>query len=443
MTALPRSLLLLLSLCLVGLLMSCTRSEIEFGDTPENNYTNLTFTDTVSINLSTVIEDSFVTGGATSFLVGSYDDPFLGKVTAKNYFQLKVPNAAPTLEETAQYDSLTLIFRPNDYSYGDTTISQTFTVSELADPIAFTYNSQLYNTSTVAVLPAPLGARSMKIRPVGDDSVMIRLSDAKGLELFQKLKSVSTTTSVQDEFINYFKGLSISTDNNAGAIVGLNGAEGTIVMRVHYHSNVPYPESHYVDFPSLANTYAFNNITTDRSGTGLVAGSSGTTEIPASLTQGHAYLQQGTGLLMKMTFPSLHDLVNSGKIIKLVKAELYVRPSYLSFDLSKYPLPDELTLTQTDASNLVGTSITDSTGANVVHASPVTDALYGENNYYRFNITSYINYLLTTPGTERSGLYIQHASPVSALNVDRLVINTPQLEGQNSKLLLYMIVVNP
>jgi len=440
MTAIPKFLLMLSPLLM---LVSCDRNAIEFGDTPENGYTNLVFTDTISINMSTVIQDSFVTSSATSLLLGSYADPALGTVTAKNYFQLKVPEVAPTIADGAVYDSLTLIIRPNDYYYGDTTIEEQIIVSELADPIAFTYNSQLYNTSTVAVNPVPLGSKSLKVKPVTADSIQVKLADAKGQDLFQRLKAISTTTSNQEEFINYFKGLSLSTGPQQAAVFGLNGAAGSILMRLHYHTSSPYPESHYVDFPSMANSYSFNHIATDRTGTGLVTGASSVTEIPSSLTQGRAYLQQGTGLFLKMTFPALHSLVNSGKLIRLVKAELYVRPTYLSFDNNKYKLPASLTLAQTDASNLVGSSIMDSTGVNPATASPVTDALYGENSYYRFNITSYINYLMTTAGSEKTGLYIQHASGTTDMNVNRLVLNNPQLEGQSSKLLLYMIVVNP
>jgi hypothetical protein len=49
---------------------ACTRKEIEFGTVPENNYSHLVYIDSVGIQQSTVITDSFETGGATSLLLG-------------------------------------------------------------------------------------------------------------------------------------------------------------------------------------------------------------------------------------------------------------------------------------------------------------------------------------------------------------------------------------
>ena len=80
---LNRKLLLLLVLHAAFLLYSCTRNTIEFGTIPENGYTNLVYNDTVSVQLSTVMQDSFATSGDTSFLIGRYHDPYLGAVSAK------------------------------------------------------------------------------------------------------------------------------------------------------------------------------------------------------------------------------------------------------------------------------------------------------------------------------------------------------------------------
>ena len=198
----------------------------------------------------------------------------------------------------------------------------------------------------------------------------------------------------------------------------------------------------YIDFSSLANGYSFNQVIPDRTGTGLIPAGSNLTEIPASQTNNVSFLQPGTGLYLKMTFPSLHGILASDKIIKLLKAELYVKPAYLSFDKNKFKLPSSLYLNQTDASNVVGDPVIDTSGSGVLYAYPVTDDIYGENNYYRFNITSYIYELLTKSGTEDNGFYLMHSSSGSAMNLNRLIANNSLHDNQSTKLHLYFVAIN-
>jgi len=423
--------------------LSCTRNDIQFGNNSENNYTNIVFTDTVSVSLSTVLFDSFATNNASSLLLGRYKDPYLGIIAARNFFRMTIPSSIPTIPSSAQYDSLTFIFRPGDYYYADTTREQNLYVNELAKAIVHTYNNSLYNTSNIPVKATPLGIKTTRIRPVLDDSVEIRLNDAKGIELFSKLRDLSTDVTNADNFLDYFKGISLSTgDNDTTAIYGLTGTTGSMVMRVYYHTTIPYPVKEHIDFTSLSNEYSFNQVLTNRGGTGIVAGGNGATEISASQTANQSFLQPGTGVFLKMVFPSLRSVITTDKIIKLVKAELLIRPAYLSFDRNKYKLPSPLSLALTDASNITGAAVRDSTGTSVQYASPVTDELYGENNYYRFNVTAYINQWMTTSGSEGNGFFVMHDVSESAMNVNRLIVNNAFHGSQSTKLRLYMIVIN-
>ncbi|MEP7373306.1 MAG: DUF4270 family protein [Chitinophagaceae bacterium] len=439
---LNRNKLLLLVLAIYTF-SSCQRNDIEFGDLPENNYTNLVYTDTVDVKLSTVLMDSFATNGDTSFLIGRYNDPYLGAVSAKAFFQMTVPSAIPDIPSSAKFDSLTFIIRPNKYHYGDTSRTQTIYIHELADEIVYSYNSQLYNTSNIAVKPTPLGTKTVRIYPNITDSVSIRLQDGKGLELYSKLQQSSSDVVNENEFLNYFRGISIAVDNNDTTVVyGLSGTAGSLTMRVHYHTTIPYPEDHHIDFGSLANSYSFNQVLTNRPGTGLVSGTTGRTEIPSGSTNDLSYMQPGTGLYLKMIFPSLKGILSNENIVKLVKAELIIRPTYLSFDKDKYVLPSKLYLTRTDASNTAGSYLLDSAGVSVLYADPFIDNIYGENTHYRLNVTSYINQLLNTSGSSDDGLFVMQNSVVSQANVDRLIVNSAVRNGQHSQLLLSLMIIN-
>lgn len=438
---LMRKILYLFIFCLS--IQSCTRKEIQFGDNPESSYTNIVFNDTVSVVLSTVLSDSFVTNNASSFLLGKYRDPWLGTVAAKAFFQMTIPTSVASIPSSAQYDSLTFIFRPDNYYYGDTSKAQTFYVNELSETITHSYNNSLYNTSNIPVKSGSLGSKTILIRPASNDSVQIRLNDAKGSELFSKLRDLSTDVSNAEQFLNYFKGISLTTtDNDTTAIYRLKGSAGAMVMRVHYHTTIPYPVKEYIDFTGLANEYSFNQVLTNRSGTGIVSGSSGVTEVHATQTNDHSFLQPGTGIYLKMIFPSLRSIAITDKIIKLLKAELIIKPAYLSFDRNQYKLPSPLYLSLTDGTNLIGDEVADSTGTGVQYAAPVVDELYGENNYYRFNVTPYVNHWISTAGTEDDGFFVMHSASASAMNVNRLIANNSTHGNQGSKLLLSFIVIN-
>lgn len=423
--------------------LSCTRNSIEFGDSPESSYTNIVFTDTIGISLSTVINDSFITSNATSLLIGKYKDPYLGMVAAKAFFRMSIPSSLPAIPASAEYDSITFVIKPSDYYYGDTTKNLTLYIHELAQTIVHTYNNSLYNTSNIPVKPVPLGTKTIRLRPIYDDSVEIKLDNALGAALFDKVRNQSTDVTVTDNFLNYFKGISLSVgSNDSSMIFGLNGMNDSMVMRVHYHTTIPYPEKQYVDFRSVANEYTFNQIITDRTGTGIVSGGTGVTEISAAQTNNLSFMQAGTGMYLKLRFPTLQSILSTDKIIKLIKAELILRPAHLSFDRYKYKLPYSLHLAQTDASNIVGNAVLDSTGGGVLYANPVIDDIYGQNNFYSFNITAYINQLLNTPASADDGFFVIKDASLSAMNVDRLVVSNSSHDNQRCALRLSMLIIN-
>ena len=437
-----RSVIILIMLSSLLINNACTRKEIEFGTIPENNYSQLVYIDTVGIQQSTVITDSFETGGATTLLMGRYKDPFLGIISARSFFQMDKPSTFQYIESGAIYDSLVLIIKPNEYYYGDTTRMQTVYVHELAQSIVLGYASKLYNTGSTDLKPVPLGTRTIRIRPVLDDSIMIRLDDNKGRELFGKLQAQSSVVTRSQDFLNYFYGISLSTgETDTTAIIGLQTGS-SLWMRLYYHTNTPFDVNSVVDFPMLANTLTYNQIMANRTGTGIIPTNPGVSELPASKTGGYSFSQLGTGMAAKISFPGLRGILLNNQFLKLIKAELILRPAALSFDREKYKLPDRIELLSTDATNINQGSITDSTGNNVLYATPVIDEIYGKNNYYRFDLSSYINHLLSTPGSEDFALYIQPTFAAVSPNVNRIILGSNSHDGFISQLRLSVLTVN-
>jgi hypothetical protein len=432
-----------LASCLIVIaviLYSCYKKQIDFGDSTQNNYTSLAFVDTIGVRLSTVVTDSFATNSATSLLVGRYKDPYLGIVSTKAFFQLSYPGSVVNIPSSAVFDSLVFIVRTNHYYYGDTSRPQTISIHELSETISYSYNSKLYNTSNVNENATPLGSRTMLISPAATDSIVIRLSNAKGQEIFTKLQQQTAEVTQPSDFLNYFKGISISVGTgDTSAAYGLTGST-SMAMRLVYHLTTPYVQSGFVDFPMQVNDLAFNQVLSDRSGTGLP--SSGFAEILSTQTADHAFSQYGAGLLAKMTFPSLRDIIRSDKIVTLLKAELIIRPAAGSFDNNKYKLPTKLFMYITNGANAIGQPVEDSVKSGVDYENPVIDAIYGENTYYRFNITSYIGQMLTTAGSTDDGFFLLQSSGSSSMNVNRVVINDANRSNYKTQLLLTVLIVN-
>jgi hypothetical protein len=420
--------------CLVLLLLaSCYRKDIQFeGDVPDP-YTRLVRIDTVQPMLSTVLVDSFATSGIYPFLLGRYVDSYLGTVAAKHFFQVGLPTSSDIPEE-AKYDSITLTIKLNKYYYGDTTAVQTVQVRELDETLAYSYNNKLYNSSHVRVKADVLGSRSLVIRPASTDSIVIRLSDVKGRELFSKFKQKDNDVSTADNFLNYLKGLMIAVGD--GDKAGVFGVADSMRVRLHYHTIFPYPAEAYMDLYRYSGGISYTQLLTDRTGTVLDA-ASGVTEFPSGQTNNVAFTQSGAGVLLKMVFPGLRSILQEDNLVTLLHAKLVIRPVDQTYKL--YGLPPALYLAHTDATNTIGSPIADSTGSAVLYAAPSIDHIYGVNTSYEFNITPYINLLMQTPGSETSGFYLLQDTPGTLADVNRAVIGNT-LHGTNKIQLVLQVL---
>lgn len=424
----------LLYLLFLFLLTSCYREDIQFEGDPPDSYTQVVRIDTITPVISTVIIDSFATGGASTFLLGAYDDPHFGSITARPFFQIDKPGTV-TIAEKAVFDSLVLIVHLNKYYYGDSTDAVNIDVHELDESLVLGYNDKLYNNSDFSVKASPLGSKQVKIYPNINDSVIIRLSDAKGQELFNKIRAQDDELSTTENFLNYFKGIRISTPNGK-AVYGLDGAAGQFIMRLHYHTTIPLPQDQRIDFPSLSNQLAFRQILVDRNGT-LPTGKN---EFPSSETNHIGYSQPATGALMKIVFPGLRNILNTDKPLNLLHAELMIRPVNQSF--THFSLPPSLLLFNTNESNFVEGVLRDSTGEGVLSASPVIDRLYGVNNHYRFNITNFINVLLHTTNSAGDGFFVLESTPEQAAQLNRVVFGDAMNSENKAQLILSVVTVN-
>mgnify|MGYP001282456963 CR=1 FL=1 len=426
--------------------ISCHKKEIQFGDHLAESHTRLVTIDTVTPVMSTYVLDSFPTSGASICVVGRYSDSYLGITTASTYLQFGLPalsdDVATLFPSHARFDSLTLIMKPDGYYYGDT--SQPFSISahQLAAQPDYTYANKLYNTSSVNLLSGGLGHFSKPISPVRRDTVKITLPATLGQDFFDKIRSSATQFKTEDNFLNYFRGICVQPQVSAtGALYSFAMGDSSVRLRLHYHLTLPHYESKYIDFYVTRTSYHFNRIVTDRTGTTLERTTPKQREFFANAQHPYAFTQSATGVLLKIKFPSLRELLKIDDVVRLMDAKLILKPVNQSFDMYTYMLPPQLYMAQTDATNSIGSPLADSSGA-LQYRAPYIDRLYGVNTAYTFDLTSFANALFNTEGTAENGVFILQEEPSNAQQFNRAVFGSRQNQKYQTKLVITLMIID-
>jgi Domain of unknown function (DUF4270) len=406
------------------------------------------FTDTLTVNYSTVLLDSVVTSSSNKLLVGRYVDPVFGSVEAKTYFQItNVDSIAANSNSVLDSIVLNLGYK---YYYGDTLKPQSFTIHRVLDKIGQNTGSLTkrliesldtrniyYNNDILNYDPVPLGKTGVFIphpilkrrkSNIAFDSVYntlsIKLDPAFGKELMALAGKKAGKGLV--DFKEYFKGMVLVPDASFNAAilgfepsntVATSGLKPTY-MGLHFHTKDKKDTLSNYFFVNFASNESYNNrfisLKTDRTGTPISALKLPNSSISGQIPNDELYVQSGTGISTKVEIPYLKTLAKNGNV-RINKVEMIVEPvKQLS---SSYPV---ISL------NLVGVNPTDkkrpmrtATGdlASIPTETGVTS--YNVNKQYVFNLTSYFQNILA--GNLENNGFIITAYPDYAIN--RLVLN--------------------
>lgn len=419
-----------LVLTLFGSLAGCVNDPNTLGlsnSTFSSDY-GVVVVDTITVKVSTVLLDSFPTSGTGVLLVGGYDDPKLGRTEGEGYFQ--VGNGGYWTPPTdAVFDSLVLIAHYSGYVYGDTTAAHTFEVHRIAQPFQtwtlpqFWINENQYsalyadnakfNASAMRADRLPLGARTVAVRPNSQDSLVIRLSDDLGREWLRMSKDNAPDVAELGRFLEYFKGVRISTGGTGQSVVGLNTE--ALKLRLYYKSYVAerqQQQSH--DYPFSTDLFNYSRVSADRSNTALSELSLSSDEIETYKTDNQAYVQSGAGVVTKLTFPYLTRLLRLTNVLLVNQAQLIIEPVKGSYS-DAMPLPSSLTLYHTDKSNLPLQRVYANYNTSTYQAATISfDNEFDTSTGYRFTVTQLAQSLLSTDGSSDRGLLIM--PPPNELN---------------------------
>jgi hypothetical protein len=419
-----RSFIFLISSLFLFIEFSCSKPQIRFDNVYNgDNYTNLVEVDTFTVKLSTVYLDSFQTSGTKVQLLGRYIDPFFGVITSRSFTQFGTPVPLPVITNYSIYDSIKLITRIDRTYYGDTSKLQRFNVSQLTQVMNFPPNqTSFYSNSSIPYDPTVLGSSDVLIRPVGGftgqgngDSVIIKMPDSMGEDLFGLLYRNSDTITNANIFQNYFKGLTVYPDTSLpGAIYGF---KDSMFLRIYYHEPGVTINYKTTDFPIIAQNTQFNQIKYDRSGTPTAPLNALNPELPSTSSGNQAFLQPITSLYVKLLFPTISDLLGYQDYLTVMKAQLIVKPVAGTYSPA-YSLPPLVPLAPTTEANTIGLQLPFGNGALNV------DYVYGTNTNYSYDITTYIQAALNqgAPNNAKNGIILITPATIFNTNFSRAVI---------------------
>ncbi len=416
--------------------ISCNKVDVSFGDTASINDPNLVYLDNYAVNIGTYKVDSIVAPGHKIFAIGHIYDSTMGIVNAGAYAQINMP-ATNSLLNLAQpnlppiYDSIELIIKPvggPSNFYGDTTRSMKINVYQLTQNMfPSTPGGFYYNTTAFNYAPNPIGTKTVNFYATADSNIHVRLSDALGQDFFTKFLNNDSRISTQDQFVNYFRGIYLTSDSSVtNSLVYFKPAYDSIFIKLNYHQNGLYPITGIINFP-YDNTNQFNNITGTFTTPCTAPFKNKINQlIPSTATCNQSFLNSNLGTSIEISFPTLLELKNLHPYVRVVQALLVIKPDPKSYQFP-YNLPATLNLYTTDVTNVPIGGIINANGSGLQTGSLVVDNLYNLNTYYTYDITNFVNTIMNNGALIGAGipsaLLLRSSLPNFDNSIHRLIIN--------------------
>jgi Domain of unknown function (DUF4270) len=422
----------ILILFIVIVSASCTKVDVTFGNDDLTGDPDISYIEDYPVELATYKIDSFITSSHSVFTIGHHTDSSFGTITAGAYAEVNLPSENPVKNKNVSFDSLVVILKPNGNYYGDTLTPFKINIHRLLENIENEEqaNTDFYNPRKFQFNPVPFGQTIVTVKPKRGSAIKVRLSDSFGQDLLMKFKNNNDSIQAQEIFSRYFKGLYLGTDTSFTKAMYYFVSDSTeMIMRLHYKLNGATIQEKYFDF-SFNTAKQYNQIVYNHTGTNLGAFTPFKKQLKKSSATGNkAYLHSNMGSYIKISFPSILNIKELHPYIKIIKAELVIKPSA---DTYSYPylLPSSLNLYSTDENNGLN-SLVQSGGLYI-------DNLYGEKTQYTYDITDYITDIISQGRFSTDALMLTPSSEVSDKLLERLIIND-QTFNKGVQLKLYVL----
>ncbi|WP_348797689.1 DUF4270 family protein [Flavobacterium adhaerens] len=397
--------------------------------------------DTVSVNVSTIKLDSLVTSSTSRILVGNYDDPLFGKIKSDSYFQVSAysfnlySQNSDTDATGYVFDSIVMILKYDDYYYADTTQVQTLNVHRVLKNFKPNVNDDsFYNSSSLTYNENSIGTISYRPKPLGNDSIKIRLDNDFGKEVFNKLKNNEIENST--DFTEFLKGFVLkSSSTSSSSMIGFDTS--TSLVRLYYSKGIGGTDDNYnADFTIIDTGKQFNAITSDRAGTSIQDLPLSKMSLSSEYTDNKGFIQSGTGIACRIDFPNIKQLKYIAEKGAIVDAKLIIQPVKNSYS-TMFALPETLSVYIVDKLNRTKSTFTNYNGDEVVATLNNANDEFDENVHYELSVGSFLQKEMLKESDLKSGLLL--TLPSLSKIVDRVAIGDQANKDSEIKLQIYYI----
>ena len=415
--------------------------EIGLNLQPGKNRLNVFYSDTSSVRVYSVFEDSIKTNGISAAMFGSFYDPVFGVTNSALCTQIRLSSVAIDFGENPVLDSiiLALEYTTINFSgdeiisfYGDTSTLQTVHVYEISDSLAL--DSSYYSNKTMPLLEPPIGTKTFT--PAPKDSIYvdtikykaqlrIPLSEEFGNKI---LAATETNLSSNAEFLRFIKGLYLNPEPVSapgGGIMFFNLSANYTRLTLYYKNDendslnynftISDASARFINF-----SHDYNTATPE-----FLAQLSG----DSTLGRDQFYLQPTAGVRAKIDFPHIKNwsgFVSNGDNVTALVNEAELILTNVDPDDDYLP-PPTLALFSRTADGGAGYLPDQSEGTTYFGGTYDT-----ETGQYSFRISRYIQSLISKDSTNY-GLYLMISG--ASLVPNRVVLHgsSPSLPENFSK----------
>ncbi len=442
---------LLLASAIAISLVTCDNDgdSFEVGEIFAESQSVFAYVDSFSLRLSTIRLDSFQTSGFSKIFLGCYRDEELGNVTTEVYAPL-IFESKSSIHEDAVYDSLVVCFKPTGNWVGDTLLTKTINIYEVTDIIEpdplnesqYMYNHQRLNRNSTSLA-------TVELHPNPETKLVswARMSDSLGQLWFEMLRSNADEFANNEEFQKFFKGICIvpdSTDYTWGLYFVCDGTANTekflledatrFEIRLYYRNPNDGEDDSYMTFiMDDSGSFRYTYMNNDRSGTPFENLEIDGGKVYSSESGNKSYIQTGSGMALRIEFPSLYEIMSESEYLGIIDARLVIKPKENSFDDVYYHLPTTLYVCVTDESNDLFVNLTALDGSLISSTLRYAD-LQKEDPYYSFSILSFIRSRILSPSEDYSALILLPSDTENSSSFERLVVDDYTSYGENAQL---------
>ena len=399
---------------LVIILFSCNSEEddilgLELIDEDEfviekHTYNNLFNEDNSYFTVNNFREENIYSSGFLN-LLGTYNDSSFGQSDASFYMQVLLPDENIVFNASESDPNIKLELSIPYYGfYGDLTQTLTLKVYEVTESLSSLDEANKLITESFdfdkLLLETQINLGDISNEVQWDDSIVSPrlILDLSESDLGSKILNATETNLSNDEsFIEYLNGLYLKVDSsNDGAVLYFDTNSQECFLRMNYINNNNEPVTP-VEFPIGATHNYFTHQYENNELLDLIASNE-----PSSLI----YLQSMGGMAAEL---DLSFLLNENFKDWVIGNAILNIPVHQDEQFDIFPPPTELRLTEyIDSLNIENDELS-------------TAAYNSESEEYNFNLTSYIQGIITEDQNPKLHLGI------NGINSERLLISNTDL----------------